>query len=249
MELRVKHPYSWVGHIPFAVYLVQNLKPKVIVELGTHTGNSFCSFLFAAKNYSPKTKVYAVDLWTGDYQAGFYDESVYLELKEYLDSNFSEFGKLIRKDFNEAVNEFVDNSIDILHIDGLHTYEAVKNDFFKWKPKLTKNSIVLFHDTSVVKEEFGVKKFWDELKSEYQNHFEFYHSNGLGVISVSDERDHFVNTLKNDQFLVDQFITFGNCLLDNQLLKVEIDILKPKVSILEKSRYFKLRSDVLKFFK
>ncbi|WP_342479224.1 class I SAM-dependent methyltransferase [Paenibacillus sp. FSL H7-0350] len=63
---------------------------------------------------------------------------------------------LLRMTFDEAVGTFEDNSIDLLHIDGLHTYEAIKHDYECWLPKLADNSVVLFHDITVRMDDFGV---------------------------------------------------------------------------------------------
>ena len=35
---------AWHEHIPFAMFLVEIIKPRTIVELGTHYGDSYCAF-------------------------------------------------------------------------------------------------------------------------------------------------------------------------------------------------------------
>src|SRR5262245_12022543 len=181
----LKPPNAWVEHIPFAFWLMEKLKPERFVELGTHTGNSYFAFCQAAKSLSPGTQCFAVDTWQGDDHAGKYGEEIYAEVSRNNDRHYRSFSRLVRSTFDEALDGFAEGSIDLLHIDGLHTYEGVKHDFESWRPKLTSNAVVLFHDTNVRDRGFGVFKLWAELAGQYQ-HFEFLHSNGLGVLAPGE---------------------------------------------------------------
>ena len=173
---------AWVGHTPFAYWLVAALKPKILVELGTHGGGSYFSFCQSVVDNKLETKTYAIDTWMGEKQAGFYSESLFKKVMDFNIEHFDNFSTLMKMTFDEALNEFDDNSVDLLHIDGFHSYEAVSNDFREWYPKLSKEAIVLFHDTHEIKPGFGVHQFWDELKKEHHEQcFEFKHSHGLGM--------------------------------------------------------------------
>jgi|GEM_PF-1627041 len=185
---------AWYGHIPFAFWIISLLKPRTIVELGTHNGISYSAFCEAIKKNDLTTRAYAVDTWKGDDQAGFYDDEVYLKFKKYHDQHYSQFSTLMRMTFDEGVHQFSDGSIDLLHIDGLHTYEAVKHDFEMWLPKLSKKGVVLFHDTCVKENNFGVYQLWEELLTQYPG-FNFTHSHGLGVLLVGKEREPFLKKI------------------------------------------------------
>jgi hypothetical protein len=117
--------------------------------------------------------------------------------------------------FDEAVSKVPDGSIDLLHIDGLHTYEAVRHDYETWKPKLAEGAWVLFHDTHVREGDFGVWRFWDEIKTHYPKNLEFTHSHGLGVIStgVGKQEAWMVPNSSEQLQLVESFEIQGRSLL------------------------------------
>jgi len=176
---------SWHEHIPFAMFLVDILRPGTIVELGTHAGDSYCAFCQVVNELGLQTRCYAIDTWEGDKHAGFYGAEVLEDLRMYHDALYGSFSSLIQSTFDAALEHFTDGSIDLLHIDGYHSYEAVKHDFESWLPKLSSRAVVVLHDTNVHEREFGIRRFWDEIRQEYP-HFEFLHGHGLGVLAIGE---------------------------------------------------------------
>src|SRR5271166_3977217 len=187
-------PGAWTGHLAIAFWLIKAARPTMFVELGTHSGNSYSAFCQAIAQMGLPTRAFAVDTWLGDEHSGLYGEEVFRALQAFNESHFGAFSKLLRTTFDEARSYFADNSIDLLHIDGLHTYEAVKRDFETWRSALSPSSVVVFHDTNVRERDFGVWKLWQELAAIYPS-FEFHHSEGLGVLGVGPDQPPLIRRL------------------------------------------------------
>ncbi|MBV8072804.1 MAG: class I SAM-dependent methyltransferase [Acidobacteriaceae bacterium] len=173
---------TWSGHHAFAHDLIIELQPSLIVELGTHLGESYFSFCQSVFEGGLSCLCYAVDTWLGDPHSEFYDERVFQEVAEYNNANYRTFSYLLRSTFDAAVSQFAESTIDLLHIDGLHTYEAVKRDFEQWFPCVNPGGIVMLHDIAARHSDFGVWAFWRELEKEFRDTFAFHHSWGLGVL-------------------------------------------------------------------
>jgi len=173
---------GWIEHAPFAAWLIDVLRPSTIVELGTHNGYSFFTFCEAAQRLEAQARLYGIDTWKGDDHAGFYDETVFTEVNAIRESRYADNAVFLRGYFDDFVDTFATASIDLIHIDGRHSYEDVRHDYESWLPRLSPHGIVLFHDIAVKDRDFGVWKLWEELASGTAS-FSFQHGHGLGVLA------------------------------------------------------------------
>ena len=225
-------PSAWIKHIPFAFWIIENVRPRKLVELGVYNGASYFSFCQAVERLNFDTATYGIDTWKGDEHAGFYGDEVFGKVSEYNNNTYPKFSTLVRSTFDDARSYFTEKSIDFLHIDGLHTYEAVKHDFETWRSCLSENAIVLFHDINVREREFGVFRYWEELKKEHK-YFEFDFGFGLGVIAIGEKYSQVLKSLfekgKSSEyynFLRNIFADRGDFFekkLENRSLRNEID--------------------------
>jgi predicted O-methyltransferase YrrM len=169
-------PTAWRGHEAFADWLVRTLRPSTIVDLGVDFG--FSTIAFARPNIGT---VYGVDWFQGDACAGQRDAEE--QCRENLRDAGVENVELIRADFSELAKtakfSWPYAEIDILHIDGDHSYEAVSRDFREWLPKVRNGGVILLHDTQSFPNDVG--RFFREIDELPK--FEFPHASGLGVIT------------------------------------------------------------------
>lgn len=237
----MQSPSAWLGHLPFAAWVIQEVSPKKFVELGTHYGHSYFSFCQSVVEAGLPTQCYAVDTWQGDEHAGKYSEELFAGVNAHnKEFHYSGFSHLLRMTFDDALGKFADGSIELLHIDGLHTYEAVSHDFESWLPKLAPGAVVMFHDTQVHERDFGVWKFWEELQARYPNNLEFVHSYGLGVLQLNNAPENkkllwLQPEPSEKQRLIKYFAALGSWQSDPYELKQHIASLNQAISNLNQT--------------
>jgi len=121
-----------------------------VVEIGVRGGISTNAFLYGMRDRGqkhPDMKVHSIDI--ADCSGVVKDES----LKPYWE--------FIHGDSKEIIKTW-EKEIDILLIDGDHSYEGVQADFRFWEPYVKEGGIILLHD--VLWPHKGVIKFfWDGI--------------------------------------------------------------------------------------
>ncbi|MFX1395061.1 MAG: class I SAM-dependent methyltransferase [Promethearchaeota archaeon] len=147
--------------------IIAKFRPKTVLEIGTANGGT----LFLLARFSaPKALILSIDL-RGEKKSNrgiFYNsfaidkqKIVYLERSSHETSTLLELKKRLK---NRKVN--------LLFIDGDHSYEGVKKDFEMYSPLVKKNGIIGFHDIVKVSPDrfpdVEVNKFWNEIKNSYE---------------------------------------------------------------------------------
>lgn len=211
---------AWHAHAPFAAWIMDVHRPRTLVELGTHNGFSYFTWCECAERLGIDTRFTAIDSWEGDEHAGFYSQSVY-ESVIRVNEKYAERSRLLRGYFAERAADVENDSIDLLHIDGRHGYEDVREDFELYAPKLSARGIVLFHDVTERDNGFGVYRFWEEARTEYPS-FTFEHGHGLGVLFVGAEArapfsDFLAAAEKNGDAIREDYERLGNLVEDRYL--------------------------------
>jgi predicted O-methyltransferase YrrM len=152
--------------------LVRSMKPSVCVEIGSARGRSTCYIGLALKE-NGFGKLYAIDPHV---QTDWNDYNS-VDTYDILKDNIGALGltgqvQLLRA-FSEKVACFWNSEIDLLFIDGDHSYDGVKQDWELFSPYLSPFGMAIFHDTiwdlqpdSVVSRlsKMGVPRFVNELR-------------------------------------------------------------------------------------
>jgi len=164
----------------FFPFLLSVGKPKVVVEIGTAGGGTLFMFHQIAH---PDATIISIDLPFGAFGAGYPPWKKVLfkafkggKQKQYLlrkDSHKQSTIKKVKKLLNGR-------EIDVLFVDGDHTYQGVSQDYMNYNPFVRNGGIIAFHDICEHPDQrYGVNKFWNEIK--HKCVFREYIGGGIGI--------------------------------------------------------------------
>lgn len=127
---------------------------ELFVEVGSFKGRSSAFMAVEIANSGKKIRFDCVDTWAGsvEHQAG-----AECEVKEVVEGTLYEtflnnlkpaegYFNPVRMTSLEAAQQYEDNSIDFIMIDGEHSYEAVKADIQAWLPKMKNGGVMTGDD-------------------------------------------------------------------------------------------------------
>lgn len=151
-------------------FIRQRIVPKNILEIGTGKGGSLWLWCQLADESG---KVISIDLPDGDFGGG-YSIKEQERFQNYKRGNQSLH--FIRDNSHnieteKVLSEILENrKLDILFIDGDHTFNGVKDDFHRYKKYVNNNGLIIFHDIVEHNEvtECQVKQFWDSISENYE---------------------------------------------------------------------------------
>lgn len=149
-----------------------------VVEIGSYAGESAEVFISSLKI----RKLYCIDPWEGGYDLKDKASSSDMgQAEKYFDIIAEKYFRQILKlklSSSQAVNFFSNEMLDMVYLDGNHSFEAVYNDIGIWLPKVKTNGILAGHDVkwrgvkkalvrrNLVIEEVFVDSSWISIKRE-----------------------------------------------------------------------------------
>ena len=153
------------------LHLLQERRPRTILEIGTARGGTL--FLFA-RVAAEDALLISVDLPHGRFMGG------YPAWRAPLYRSFArgrQRVELLRADSHapaslaRVTRVLAGRSVDCLFIDGDHTYDGVAQDFHMYSPLVGPGGLIAFHDIVVAPPEVGgeVHRFWSEVKRRYEH--------------------------------------------------------------------------------
>jgi len=161
--------------------LVNAIKPKTVLEIGTAMGGT----LFLLSRFSSsKALLISMDLLSDDISSRNFD--FYKKIARSRQSIVFLEGDSHKRLTLEKVEKILkDRKVELLFIDGDHSYEGIKKDFKMYSPLVKSGALVCFHDIvpGDPKKVGGVPEFWKEIRERYETQeiVENWNQAGYGI--------------------------------------------------------------------
>lgn len=150
---------------------------KNVLEVGTGFGGM--TFLFS-KLVAKNGKLFTVDSGTNELHRYFLQHLIVG--KKLLNVSLNSHNS---KTLEIAENFFQGERIDLLYIDGDHTFSSVLQDYEFYSSLIAKDGLIVFHD--IADSKLDVSKFWSTLPLENRTEIlghNFIDKYGTGVLTV-----------------------------------------------------------------
>jgi predicted O-methyltransferase YrrM len=173
------------------VELLKKHQPKNILEIGSESGGTF--YLWCRLTAIGGLKI-SLDLPSGASGSGRFRDQSALAARTMQFKRWSANVHVVtgdsheQKSYREVEEILGGNKLDLLFIDGDHSYEGVKLDFEDYRGFVRPGGLIAFHD--IVDSEFHrkrgcfVSQFWQELKGEKREFNQGLEWGGIGVVTV-----------------------------------------------------------------
>lgn len=149
--------------------IIAKRRPGRILEIGTARGGTLC---LLSRLAAPEATIISVDLPGGRFGGGY--APFYIPIFKMF-RHRSQRLHLIRGDSHSShVHSAVrgvlgSEALDLLFIDGDHSYAGVKQDFDDYMPMVKQGGLVALHDIAEHADPMcQVGRFWSDLKSRYR---------------------------------------------------------------------------------
>ena len=161
--------------VRFLVLLINFMKNKIksYLEIGVHNG---CSMGYVLQSKYKIDKCYGIDLFENTFYKDKLEKDYIYNNLQKLNKNGNEIilfkGNSCNKDI---IQKFKNIKIDLIFIDGDHTYQGVKKDFLNYHPFLSNNGLMVFDDFNKANTNKGVYQFINELLKNINTYFKGYY--------------------------------------------------------------------------
>lgn len=184
LELLPLDVQGWQGNFPIFKKLIVDLKPSIIIEVGTWKGQSALEMAKWVKRLDLDTKIYCIDTWLGALEFWEGDHGAERDLLQkngYPQIYYQFISNVVHNNMQDIILPFPNTSLiaarffsnkginpELVYIDASHDAEDVYLDITYYYKLLKNNGIIFGDDYGINSVKLGLEKFCNENNIKYE---------------------------------------------------------------------------------